>query len=433
MHYHRSRQSHFLVQICAAAMVIASLASQAVGSPRAWEPLVIKITKSAWNARIDHLEVLAVHGGILEAIPFQIDQRSQDGDFLLPDGPEGKPVDTNRPIAAGDEIVMMFSDLGERRGPRVVLPPDTRELEIADPINGSPPRYAYIAQEETPWRSARHYVNFDAATETIETDHYRIGLRNGLPVDYATQSRIGEHGPNLIDRMKVRLSTKVFHVVPFSFNEDDIQSRPVAWKVGPIRMIRRIRHSVNLIMGLGTPEIEREDLFYRDMLETPFKMPLPWAPKIFFGDIRVRIDLDFNGLDGYELLWSDMKIPPVKLGDAAMENRISQQGPIAVTWMGIRGPSRMTVQTLAPSPDLLLLSRQLYFNNDRARADPPEGTPGENPGIGYVITGWENLGSGTKEFDALLITTPADYSPDVLMKEQRTPPTITVRTLPNGK
>ena len=431
MHYRRSRQSRFLLRMAVATMLVASLASQALGSPRSWEPLVLKITKSAWSAPIDHIEVLAIHEGNLEPIPFQIDESSADGDYLLPDGPGGKPIDTHRALGEGDEVVMMFSDLGERRGPKIALPAQTVEVEVDDPLDGAP-RYAYLATAASPRLSSRHYVSFDPATETIETDHYRIGLRNGLPIDYATQSRMGEQGPSLIDRMKVRLSTRVLHMVPFSFNEDDIKSRPLAWKIGPVRVIRRISHSVDLILGLGTPEIEREDLFYRDMLKTPFKMPLPWAPKIFFGDIRVRIDLDFNGLDGYELLWSDMKMPPVKLGDPAMEREITEQGAVPVTWMGIRGPRRMTLQTLAPSPDLLLLTRQLYFN-DGNRPDPPEGTAGEHPGIGYVITGWESLGSGVKEFEALLITTPADYSPEVLMKEQHTPASITARPLLDGK
>ena len=432
MHYRRSRQSHFRFRIGAAAILLASFSPPTSASPRAWEPLVLKVSKTAGGAPIDHLETFAIHGGVLEPIPFQVDEASDDGSFLLPDGPEGKPVDTHRPLGPGDEVVMMFSDLGEKRSPKTVLPAPAVEVEVDDSADGSP-RYAYMASEASPQLSTKHYVNFVPATETIETDHYRIGLRNGLPVDYATQSRMGGQGPNLIDRMKVRLSTRVFHMVPFSFNEDDIESRPLAWKVGPVRVIRRISHSVNLMMGLGTPEIERVDLFYRDSLDTPFKMPLPWAPKIFFGDIRVRIDLDFNGLDGYELLWSDMKIPPVKLGDPAMEHRIAEQGAIPVTWMGMRGPSRMTLQTLTPSRDLSLLTRQLYFNNDGARPDPPESTAGEHPGIGYVITGWENLGSGVKEFDALLITTPADYSPDVLMKELHAPPSVTVRPLPDTK
>jgi len=432
MHYRRSRQSHFLLPIGAVAVLLTGFSARVSASPRTWQPLILKIANAVGSAPIDHLEIFAIHGGQLEPIPFQVDEVAADGSYLLPDGPQSKPVDTHRPLAAGDEVVVMFSDLGEKRNPKIALPAQAVEIEVEDPIDGTA-RYAYLAAADSPQLSRKHYVNFDPATETIETDHYRIGLRNGLPIDYATQSRMGEPGPSLIDRMKVRLSTRVFHMIPFSFNEDDIESLSVAWKIGPVRVIRRVRHSVNLILGLGTPEIEREDRFYPDSLDTPFKMPLPWAPKLLFGDIRVRIDLDFNGLNGYDLIWSDMKTPPIKLGDPAMERRVTAQGAIPVTWLGIRGPNRMTLQTLAPSPDLLLLTRQLYFNNDGARPDPPENTPGEHPGIGYIITGWENLGSGIKEFDALLITTPADYSPDVLMKELHTAPSIIARPLTNEK
>jgi hypothetical protein len=242
-----------------------------------------------------------------------------------------------------------------------------------------------------------------------------------------TQNGLGEHRPNLIDRMKVRLTTLVIGLIRFSFSEDDIHSELLAWKVGPIRVIRKLSHSVNLLLGLHSPVFERNDFFYRDHLENPFRMHFSWAPRIFFRDIRVRIDLDFNDLRGYELLWSQMPMPPLKIGNQEMEQRLAAMGSVPISWIAIRGAGRTTVQTLAPTPDLPLLSRQLYFNDAPNRPDPPEHIPGEHPGIGYVITGWEKLESGVHNFDSLLITTRADYSPEVLIEELHSPPVVTVR------
>ena len=245
--------------------------------------------------------------------------------------------------------------------------------------------------------------------------------------DFTTQNGVGTHRPNQIDRMKVRLTTLVIDLIRFSFSEDDIHSVLLAWKVGPIRVIRRLSHSVNLLLGLHSPVFERNDFFYRDHLENPFKMHLSWAPRIFFRDIRVRIDLDFNELSGYELLWSQMPMPPLKIGDREMEQRLAAMGSVPISWIAIRGAGRTTVQTLAPTPDLTLLNRQLYFNDAPNRPDPPEHIAGEHPGIGYVITGWEKLESGVHRFDSLLITTRPDYSPEVLMEELHSPPVVTVR------
>jgi hypothetical protein len=419
--------------LAAVVIALAICSSQAAASPREWQPLMVKGSQltSLLGASTDHIEVVAIHQGTIKAVPFQIDELTGDGTYVLPEGPQATP-NTQRTFNGDDEIAMMISDLGEKSTVTSWLPPGTLEIEMSDPLGG-PNRYAYIAAAASPRRCDRRYVSFDPRTDTIETDHYRVALTNGLPTDFAMQTHIDEHAPNLIDRMKVRLSTLVIHLIRFSFSEDDIHSKVLAWKTGPIRVIRRLSHSVNLVLGMHSPVFERNDFFYRDHLENPFKMHLSWAPRIFFGDIRVRIDLDFNDLRGYELLWSGMAMPPLKIGNPEMERRIPPPGSTLISWIAIRGARRTAVQTLAPTPDLPLLRRQLYFNNDPRRPDPPERTPGEHPGIGYVITGWEKLESGVHTFDSLLITTPADYSPDVLLKELHNAAAVTVRPVLNRK
>ncbi len=436
VHRHHSRQAGrraLFRWVYAAVVALVAWPAVAAASPREWQPMVIGggTLRSLNGARIDRLEMLAVHAGKIQPIPFQVDERASDGSYLLPNGPQAMH-DDRQTFSADDEIALMISDLGERAPTGSQLVPGAIEIQVHDPLGG-PDRYCYIAAVDSPRLSAQSYVSFDPQKEVLESDHFRIGFTGGLPSDFATQNRPGENPPNLIDRMKVRLSTKVFHLVPFSFSEDDIHSTVLAWKAGPIRVLRRLSHSVNLILGLDSPAFERDDVFYRDCLESLFRMGLPVAPRIFFSDIRVRIDLDFNDLDGYELLWSRMAMAPVKIGDREMERRIDERGSVPISWIGIRGGGRMTVEALAGSPELLLLDRRLYFNDNPGRADPPEHVPGEHPGIGYSITGWEKLGAGDHIFGSLLITTAKDYSPDVLLEELRTPPVATTRPLANAR
>ncbi|MBV8138686.1 MAG: hypothetical protein JO121_24125 [Deltaproteobacteria bacterium] len=428
MYYRRPRHSRHLADIVAVWLVAVLCASRVLASPREWQPLILKGSQLPVLSGIDigHLEVLAIHGGRAEPIPFQVDEVSHDGSYALPEGPAGMPGNPRPTLAPDDEIALIVSDLGEKGTATAQLPSQALEIEVADPLGG-PLRYAYVGVAGAPRLSDRRYVAYDPRTDTVETDHYRVGLTNGLPTEFVTQNGVGEHRPNLIDRMKVRLTTLVIGLIHFSFTEDDIHSQLLAWKVGPIRMVRRLSHSVNLLLGLRSPVFERNDFFYRDHLENPFKMHFSWAPRIFFRDIRVRIDLDFNDLSGYELLWSQMSMPPLKIGNQEMEQRLAAMGSVPISWIAIRGAGRTTVQTLAPTPDLPLLNRQLYFNDAPNRPDPPEHIRGEHPGIGYVITGWEKLEGGVHTFVSLLITTRADYSPGVLMEELLSPPVVTVR------
>ncbi len=435
MHRHRSRQARrrALLYFVFAAIAVIACPRFAAAGPREWQPLIVDGGALRWlvGARIDQFEVLAVHAGVVEPIPFQVDERTRDGSYVLPDGPQAT-VENRQTFDGDDQMALMISDLGERAAANSQLPPGAIELQLHDPLGG-PDRYCYIAAVDSPRLSARSYVSFDARNDVLASDHFRIGFSNGLPSDFAVRSDRRENPVNLIDRMKVRLSTRVFHLVRFSFSEDDIHSAVLAWKAGPIRVIRRLSHSVKLILGLDSPEFERDDFFYRDYLESLFLMGFPWAPRLFFGDTRARIDLDFNNLDGYELLWSGMAAPPLKIGDRQTERRIDGRGPIPISWIAIRGNGRMTVQVLGGSPELALLSPRLYFNDDPGAIDPPERVPGEHPGVGYAITGWENLGGGDHVFGSLLITTAKDYSPDVLLEELHTSPVGTTKPVANAK
>jgi hypothetical protein len=63
------------------------------------------------------LEVLSLHQGHLEPIPFQVDDVTPDGSYALPDGLRPVVDDRVRILARRDEIAMMLSDFGQPRRP----------------------------------------------------------------------------------------------------------------------------------------------------------------------------------------------------------------------------------------------------------------------------------------------------------------------------
>jgi len=410
-------------------LTLLALASSATASPRIWQPLIIGGSQLPHLCKrpLNQFEVLAMRDGKLAPIPFQIDQINSDGSYVLPQGPE--PVASSHPdvLDARDEIVMMIADLGERRKPNAPLPSDAFEIEMSDPLGG-PPRYAYIATDTHPARSPLHYVEYDSAKNTVETDRYRFGYTHGVPTDYAPQSRSHENGPNLLDRFKIRVRASVLKLFHFNVNEDNVDNRLLAWKAGPIRVVRLLTHSVRVVFGIRSPEVTNYDFFYRDCVENPFKVRFPWVPRVLFGDISVRMDLDFVGLDGYAISWSRMNDGALRIGDPQLM-KIAKSNPPRVEWIALRGGGRMLIQTIAPTSYLQLLDRRLYYNDDPNTPDPPERVRGEHPGIGYSITGWENLASGSHTLTSMLIGAPENYDADVLLKEYQAPPRVTIRAI----
>jgi hypothetical protein len=416
--------------ILGAGALLFALASvrAAHASPRIWQPLIAKGAQfpALLGTRIDRLEVFAAHGGKLAPIPFQVDEVLPDGSYVLPDGPAPNRAEHPGILVNEDEIVMMMGDLGERALGNPRMPPGAQEIEVDDPLGGAP-RYAYLAGVDAPVRSPIRYIEYASGRDVIETDHYRISFTHEFPTDFAIQERMHSGAPNLIDRFKVRVRARVLGFFRFTLDEDDVHNRLLAWRAGPIRVIRRLSHSADLIFGIRSPQVMSANSFYRDYIDNPFKLHFPWVPRLLFGDIHLRIDLDFTRLDGYRLLWSGMKGPPLAIGDGAGERKLAAEDPPPrVTWIAFEGRGRVIVQTLAPNNDLSLLDRRLYFRDDPRVPDPPERVRGEHPGIGYVLTGWEGLSRGTHALDSLLVDAPADYDPDVLLEELRTPPVARV-------
>jgi hypothetical protein len=410
-------------------VVLLMFRTPARASERSWEPLILKGARLSQliGSDISKLEVLAVHDGRLVPIPFQVDERDRDGRYALAHGPEPTKADNPGILDADDEVSMMISDLGPRldaaAGPG--LPYNALEIDLHDPLGG-PERYAYIAAVKNPVRTAKRYVLYDSKRDQIETDSYRLGFTNDFPTDYAPQNRIGQGGPSIIDRFKVRVRAVVLGIFPFHLNENDLNNNLLGWKAGPIRVIRRLSHSVRLILGIHSPEVTNVDLFYRNFGENPFKVYFPWVPRLLFGDIHVRLDLDFRDLSGYRLAYSGMNRPPIAIGDARAERQLEDDPP-QVRWVAISGHGHLIIQTFIPTPDLSLLKFRLYYHNSPLSPDAPESLDGESPGIGYIVSGWENISSGTHRLTPILLNTSANFDPRILLAELHTPPIVLVR------
>jgi hypothetical protein len=424
---HRRRVSKVRLLLFAIA-IAAACPRAAAAAPRAWQPLVLKGAEvpALLGSRIDRLEALVLVDGKLESIPFQVDQRLPDGRYALPMGPHPIAPESPGILGRDDEIAMMIADLGPSARGVTAMPIGAQEVALTDPFGG-PARFVYLASVDFPRLSLRRYIDYDQPHGVIESDAYRVGFTRELPTDFALQDRKYEQRANLIDRIKVRIRARVLKLFDFHVTEDDVDNRLMAWRAGPVRIVRALSHSVRLVLGIRSPAVTSEDFFYRDYIDNPFQLRLPWVPRVLFGDIHARIDLDFLGLSGETLMWSGMKRSALAIGATAAERALmAENPPPEIRWIAFRGQGHTVIQMIAPASDLSPLDIRLYFRDDPTTPDPPERVRGEHPGIGYQITGWENLARGRHDIDSMLIVAPGDYDPELLLKELAAPPRVTV-------
>jgi hypothetical protein len=407
----------------ATAIIILLAGGRALSSPRSWQPLLIRGAQipELIGQRTSRFEVLAVHGAKLVPIPFQIDEVANDGNYALPDGPEPTLDETPGVLDSEDEIALMMSDLGARAPRGNALPPGAVEVQVLDPLGGAT-RYVYIAAVDAPARSPVSYINYDPASGAIESDSYRLGFTNDIPTDFTLQSRKGQHLPNMIDRFKVRMRARVLGLFHISLTENDVRNRVLAWKAGPIRVIKRVSHSLDLFAGISSSEALSDDFFYRDYFENPFTVDFPPLPGALFGGVEVRVDFEFTDLSGYQLLWSGMRSAPIQIGNLRAEQALADDRGDSISWIAFRGHDRTTVQTLAPAADLDNIKRRLYFRGESGAPAITAGT--QRRGLGYVMTGWETTMRGAHSLDSLLITAPGNYDPEVMFRELHNPPVV---------
>ena len=435
-----SRDERVLARAILVALALAMASTACVTSPSLadssgpnWRTIVLKgaAMPQLVGAPESHLEVLALHDGRLAPIPFQVDEVLPDGRYALPDGPEPLSRDSPGILDRDDEVTMMLADLGDRASslPRK-LPPDALEIETVDATSGAH-RYAYIAAVASPRLSPVSYVSYDPAHSSIEGGSYRMTFRGDFPIGLALKDGRGNLSPSLIEGSQVQVTARVLILFKLRLSANGMTNRVLAWHSGPIRLIRRVSHSVKLIFGIKSPPVLSEEIFYRDRAEDSFAARVLWLPRLFFSDVRVRTWFDFVGLDGFELSWRGMEWQSLEPGTRSVLAAEVSRDPPEVKWLALKGRGKVVMQTFTPSPDFSTLRRQLYYCDGAAAANTRRRTSSDCERgalqIGYLMTGWENLAPGTHRVKSVLMVIPDSAEPDAVARELEIAPVVNVR------
>lgn len=388
--------------------------------------------------RVDRLTLFACRDAgerrACEPVPFQIDEVDAEGRWVLDQGPQPNADESPGVLDANDRVLFMAADAGERVR-RTDLPSDGAAAEIAirDPLTGTM-RWAYVvAYESTAPRSVRSYVAYDPAADRVRGQRVTLGFRHGVPGYLALDGTdaMGGGGPaaaSLLDRFKVRATaTFLWGLVHFTRNEDDITTEFVAWRQGPIRIIRRQRQWVRIGWGIHSPTFGSYTYFYRDFAELPVGLYLNFPPTYFFGDISIRAFLDFRDLRGWSVLVPD--IAELVTVDGVMTASKQGLNELHGAWFALRSPQVTLVQALDVGPSLATVRCRLLYS-ETTESEPPEEVPGAEPAIGYQLDHWEHVPAGAHQLASTSFALPPNLDVYEFMAARRAPLQLSVRPLP---
>ncbi len=368
----------------------------------------------------DRLAVLAFRNGVLEPIPFQMDERNPFGFLILDQGPFAETDSDGGRFDENDELVFLVSDAGDRAPASIwASQPDSdlhAEVELSDPVSHQK-AWAYVARFPTADapRSPIRYVTYDPQTDRVTTSVFSMGFpddgegnRRAYPNYLSVSTDAGGSGKNLLDRLKLRTEAQIlWGLLSFSRTEDEFRSKLLAWRVGPVRAIRRVETAMHLMFGIYAPPIAVDNIYYRDFLEAPNVMDVPVNLGSVLSKLSIRAGLDLSHeAHGMHVVTADNHdVPPL---DGVMSEAEKHLVTEHQTWQLATGPGGTIMSRVIMGPTLPLEQR-LYYMDDDSITDPPEFVPGVHE-IGRDLVGGLNIKKGKHSFNAFLYAI-AHYQP----------------------
>src|SRR5205807_2364595 len=159
-------------------------------------------------------------------------------------------------------------------------------------------------------------VDYDPGRDRIEAERYTLGFERPQINYFSVADGKGHDRGNLLDRLKARVAAHVlWGLVSFRRNEDQVSEVVLGYRDGPLRAVRRARLEVEIGWGMPSPLIIADDYFYADHAEGPISITIPFALAYLFGDLDVKIFLDFRDLDGFELLSEGLAGRTIRVGE----------------------------------------------------------------------------------------------------------------------
>ncbi|MFP5383415.1 MAG: hypothetical protein ACLGHG_05035 [Gammaproteobacteria bacterium] len=373
---------------------------------------------------IGQLSLVAVRGGKIVPIPFQIDEFDTRGLIYIPGVATPGPLnpglikrqrDTDGVAGVydqSDELVFMFRDGGTRpatpdelkatKGSVLATVRLTRE--------GLPARYVHVMKGH-PQRSNADYVKVDLGHGKVQTSVADIEWDpSSMALIKRIAPRVGpSSGQNIIDSVYGEVSTGVLQKdLRFSLNTtNNIRIQPVAVRDGPVRAVLLVKIRI-FYMGLPVFHDFINVAMYEQGASLLARLRLDSldAAKYFINLIkepRIEASIDFAGMEGAEVRWQAYEGSPERaIVDGHMspvENMMNNTRlPGDWLWMDSkRGWQFFFSNNFSVEPDGLMqaflegMTIKMIYEDDPNATRKGERIPGAGPRFGINTSGMPHI------------------------------------------
>ncbi len=382
--------------------------------------------KENLNKSIPLMRLYAVKDGKMQPAPFQIDEITDNEDWVLPYkspyiskkmSDKAKLIKDDPPdvMDENDELVFMITDIGDKAEP-AVWPSGwlcADEITLTDPLTGDR-GWVYLFSFAGPRAlSPVDYVEYrlpEDKNDRMLSTNYTIGFSHEVPIthDYLDF----RDGINLLDRMRMRLYLRFFYFVKFDRNENDFDSTVWQYKDGPIRAVRMVRSSVRLIRNIQSPSMSNETLYYRNACVMPVRLGMPSIAPGIVNEAFVNSGGDWRDLYGWKVrLSSDERWLTV---DGKMDDVEKSIKTRPARWIILKGEKKALLIFAYFVRDYGL-DTEFHYIDDDITPNPPEFHPAQVPYVGFHIYGLQQV-RGKFHLNNIIFYLKGEYSEEELLR-----------------
>ena len=353
-----------------AILPLACLAGETRSLARSIDPIEVSGFDVAdmTGAEISSLRVIASRNGRLTPVPFQIDQKNTENDWIWSAVPESSEVndwfndetlsqvysqedlthdDQDPPgrdiFDANDVVVFVVKDAGDQDRENIMRLGAERvvELEITDPVDhGKGWVYLSWFDADAPALSKIHYVRYEPDKFRVSGPEYEL-LYSPDHVMVLDDFRLG--GTSVIAGNRIRgvVEAGIGPVtLNIEFNEQTIQGYNAGYINGPVRIVKRSIDHIRLGPGITSPDVNCDHFHYPWHTEIPLLISKQFpvqqvsirATSIYRESIFTRAEAD--GI-----------VKPIMLGSVFKHGNLLTENPEA-EWIELAGKEALIVNAI---------------------------------------------------------------------------------------
>jgi len=364
--------------MCFAFLLVIAPAVQAQEVPAEFVSLRGSELPTLLGVPIHEISAVAAHRQSLLAVHLQIDprMRGNDGSWRYTfDGDADSSTHDNAVLNADDELLLMFSEGGER-----VQPAPRNHIEVEVSQSGEA-RWFYVHRGQSP--DLAPLIRYDVAADRIASGDYAIDFgRGGTAVMSALVLGDGDQRGSILDRNKARLDVDLaFGIGRVSRTEDDVHVQTTGTHSGPLRIIRQSEVRGRMLLGMYSAAVRDNFIFYPHGFVLPTTVRLTPTARMLVRSVTLRISMDLS--DAFHDM-TFQSAPEMRTALPIDGHGGAHGGQQPIEWYLLR---RGTVGVLGWLRARADIAREvsLYYRDDRHHADAPEARAGEFGDHGFLF------------------------------------------------